>query len=112
MKRFLFILFFLVLSIAANASSCEVYGISDSPQKLNCEFSGKKISLRCLNENSAYTLNGEAVEVAYHEEVEEGPSPLLFKSEGRTLRVLMYSDKKITATWSDGPVTLDGSCRL
>lgn len=112
MRNLLFILFSLLLSQAALAISCEVYGISDSPQKLNCQFSGKKVSLRCEDSSGAYSLNGEAVEMAYHEEVEDGPSPLIFKSAQKTLRVLIFSDKNITASYSDGPVTLNGNCRL
>lgn len=98
-------------SFNALALSCEVYGISDSPQTLSCVFSGKKIDLKCEHQTGAYTLNGEAVEVAYHEEVEEGPSPLIFKSPTRSLRVLMHSEKKIDASFSEGPVTLEGTCR-
>ena len=112
MKKALFFTSLMLFSFHASALSCEVYGISDSPQALDCEFSGKKTTLRCLGETGAYTLNGEAVEVAYHEEVEEGPSPLIFKSEKKTLRVLMYSDKKITASLSEGPVTLNGTGQI
>jgi hypothetical protein len=112
MKSVLFIiLFLLIFSTSAFAESCEVYGISDSPQKLDCVFSGKKVNLRCEALNGAYTINGEAVEVAYHEEVEDGPAPLLFKSARRTLRVLMFSHKNISATLSEGPVTLSGKCQ-
>lgn len=112
MKKGLLLVSLLSLSLNTFALSCEVYGISDSPQSLDCKFSGKKVSLRCEGETGAYTINGEAVEVAYHEEVEEGPSPLVFKSPRRTLRVLMYSSKNISASLHEGPVTLNGKCQF
>lgn len=112
MKKVLTFLISLLFSYGVLAQGCEVYGISDSPQKLDCTFSGKKVSLHCDGSNGAYTLGEEAVEVAYHEEVEDGPAPLLFKTSKKTLRVLIYTDQKISATLSEGPVTLNGSCRF
>lgn len=99
------VLFFmtLLLSDLAFAKPCEVYGISDSPQRLNCEF--PRLSVRLTCRNGVYYLNQSRVLNAYHLEVETGTVPLVFESR----------DMQLTVTDSLGElqrekVTIEGRC--
>lgn len=77
-----------IISFSAQASRpCEVYGISDSPQKLTCQFPARIVRLSC--QNGTYYLNQSRVQVAFHMEVEDGPVPLVFKAHDMKLTVLM-----------------------
>ncbi len=81
-----FFTIFLCFSISQAYANCEVDGISDSPQALTCTFKGNVLELSC--DASTYHLGNEIVVTAWHEDVEEGNSPLLFKTAGRILRVV------------------------
>ena len=108
MKK-IFLLFFITLNAEA-ATLCEVYGISDSPQGLNCIFARKKHDLTC--KDGTYFLGHETVEAAFHYEVEDGPVPLVFKTKTRELTVTLDSGKQHRATLFLGGKKLRGNCRL
>jgi hypothetical protein len=73
-----FLLLFLPPSIFAFSERCEVYGITHAPQELDCSFSSGNVYLTCRN--GTYFLNEDLVSSAYHLEVEEGSSPLVFET--------------------------------
>lgn len=106
-----FILFTLILVplSQANARNCEVYGISDSPQSLTCSFKHLDVALRC--KNGDYFLNNSKVSVAYHLEVEEGPTPLVFRANDLKLTATMNSKTNIEAEVVSNGRTFIGSCR-
>lgn len=89
---------------------CEVYGISDSPQSLSCTFQRQKIKLTC--ENGTYFLDGETVEMAFHMEVEEGPTPLVFRTKNGELTVTLSSSRSSEAVLSRQGKKLSGRCSL
>lgn len=105
MKTFLLI---MMISFNAMAADCQVDGISDSPQKYNCLINNdkqvEKLSLVCRN--GIYQINwsgkDNVVTVAYHEEVEEGSSPLVFVSDRITLTTTSFE------TYSRATLTVDG----
>ncbi len=78
---------FLCFAIRAQAQDCKVGGISDSPQKLHCNLN-KKTDLFVSCVQGKYLLKWHSrghfeermVEHAYHLEVEEGASPMVFKN--------------------------------
>jgi hypothetical protein len=110
MKLLLFTLSMVCLSSEALARKCEVYGISDSPQKLTCKFPAEQIRLRCLN--GQYYLNSVKVKAAYHYEVEEGATPLVFDTESMQLVVVMESKDNISAELEvKGQDLVIGTCR-
>lgn len=88
---------------------CEVYGISDSPQSYSCRFQGEKLNLTC--KEGVYQLNDEAVEEAYHMEVEEGPVPLVFRSSKNELTVITSRGRKHEATLIRDGKSHSGTCR-
>lgn len=106
--KHLAVVIFLTLSNVALAGPCKVYGISDSPQKLDCTFPTFTIELRCKSGN--YYLNSSKVSTAYHEEVEEGPVPLVFKSPEMDLTVLVQEKANIEAIVEKKGKTFMGSC--
>ena len=73
------------------ATDCRVDGISDSPQEMNCYVHAKKqvelLNLNCIDGN--YQLHWKnkvyPIDIAYHEEVEAGASPLVFRSRSMAL---------------------------
>lgn len=104
----------LIILLSFNAAAlerkCEVYGISDSPQKLNCSFPGRNIALSC--KDGEYFLNSESVKVAYHYEVEYGPVPLVFESKSMKLIVELQSKADILAELERrGQRSLTGTCQ-
>lgn len=107
--KVLITLFILAFSQTSFAQLCEVYGISDSPQQLDCSFENQKISLRC--DEGTYRLNGSPVKVAFHMEVEEGPVPLVFKTEESTLTVLINSKNDIAAEFAQKSESFLGKCQ-
>lgn len=110
-SRFMKALMFLTLIFLASPSwarPCQVYGISDSPQKLDCRFKDSSIALRCVN--GKYFLNREVVSNAFHMEVEEGSVPLVFKSVGMQLTVVIEPKVDIQAELQRGSRTLFGTC--
>lgn len=104
------VIFTILVSLMMNAEAreCSVYGISDSPQKLNCTFRGFKLALRC--NGGTYFLNTSKVKVAYHLEVEDGPVPLVFKSADMELTVEIQDKIDIKAELVKNNRTLRGTC--
>ncbi len=83
------------LSLPVFSAPCKVDGISDSPQHLSCSLRGLTVELTCRG--GVYYLDEERVDVAYHMEVEEGPTPLVFHTNKSELTVLMKSDAPMVA---------------
>ncbi len=108
--KFLFVLLLLLSSRTYAAPLCEVYGISDSPQALTCKFQRDKIDLACLD--GSYFLDGELVEMAFHLEVEEGPTPLVFRTKSGDLTVTLNSGRHHEAVLSRHGKKLIGNCRF
>ncbi|HXH31132.1 MAG TPA: hypothetical protein VNJ01_10005 [Bacteriovoracaceae bacterium] len=98
----------LSLVSTAEAASCKVFGISDSPQALSCKFQDSTVILRC--ENGRYYLNSSKVTEAYHMEVEEGPVPLIFQSREMTLAVLIESETEVRAELESLRKSIPGTC--
>lgn len=99
-----FLLLFVLFSFNALSSECSVYGISDSPQKMNCyihqlsEF--KPLNLVCKDGvyNILWKDKRYEVEQAFHEEVETGSSPLVFQAGSLTLKTVslhIYAQAKL-----------------
>lgn len=105
-----FIISFFLTSQVFGARLCEVYGISDSPQALDCSFSSEKLDLRCRN--GIYFLGNEAVDGAYHMEVEEGPTPLAFRTKTGEMIVVLEGESTHPATLARGRKKIKGNCRL
>lgn len=108
MKALILVLF-IVTGVQA-APLCEVYGISDSPQALHCRFAGDKLDLSCRN--GIYILGTEVVEGAYHLEVEEGPTPLVFRTKTGEMTVVLESGRQHPAELARGRKKLNGKCSL
>ena len=104
---FLTILFFAIEN--TYAKSCEVYGISDSPQKLNCSFKSMNIRLSCVQ--GTYFINSSKVSQAFHMEVESGPVPLVFEAPNQQLTVLVHSKRNIRAEVAKSGTVFYGRCR-
>lgn len=101
-------LLFLMISMPVLSAPCKVYGISDSPQKLDCSFEKElKIQLNCSHGH--YLLGGAPVSNAFHLEVETGSSPLVFKTAKSTL-TLVKEKSFFTAELETSEGTLTGSC--
>jgi hypothetical protein len=95
----------LFLPLYAFAFDCKVDGISDSPQKMNCyiqeNFHTNVLNLTCRNGTYRIKWNDEVFKVdkAYHEDVERGSSPVLFKTRRLSLKTISYqifSSAKLT----------------
>ena len=102
------LLFVIIFSHQTWAKDCQVYGISDSPQKLDCRFNQTKIALRCIK--GTYFLNNSRVKTAFHMEVEEGPVPLVFKAPDIQLTVVIESKIDIQAELEVRNRMLSGTC--
>lgn len=103
------ILVFLTVG-AAHAQKCEVFGISDSPQKLDCSLEGIQIDLRC--NHGKYFLNSIPVKAAYHYEVEYGSVPLVFEASEMKLIVVIEPKADIMADLErKGRKTITGTCQ-
>jgi hypothetical protein len=101
-------LLYLMISLPGMAAPCKVYGISDGPQKLDCTFEKNNQShLTCAN--GLYLLDGVEVSEAFHLEVEQGSSPLVFKSTKKNLTVVK---EKInySAELEKNDETFSGTC--
>ena len=108
MKVLLIITSLLLVSFA-EAKKCEVYGISDSPQKLKCSFKNHSINLTCRN--GTYYLNTDKVKAAYHYDVEYGSVPLVFETSEEKLIVVMEPKVDIEAELErKGRESLMGTC--
>jgi len=99
----------LFFSYQTFARECHVDGISDSPQELSCRFKNSVIKLTCLQET--YFVNSSLVTDAYHLDVEEGPSPLVFKGTDFEFVVFMVRKSFITAEFIQKGKTSKGICR-
>lgn len=107
--RILSLILFCFVTSEAYARACEVYGISDSPQSLDCAFKRLDIKLRCRN--GTYYLNESKVDTAFHMEVEEGPVPLVFKANEMQLTLMIQTKVDIEAELEKKGKTLIGSCQ-
>ena len=96
---------FLLFPACVFAIDCRVDGISDSPQEMNCYVHENKLvellNLNCIDGN--YQLqwknNVYPVDVAYHEEVETGANPLVFRSRNVSLTTIslpLYSKANLS----------------
>lgn len=104
------LLFLLGFSTISYARKCEVYGISDSPQKMSCYFDNLKINLSC--KNGTYYLNSSLVKAAYHYDVEFGSVPLVFEASEMKMIVVMEPKLETVAELErKGRSTLMGTCR-
>jgi hypothetical protein len=106
------LIFLLLLTFSfpalAGAKPCKVFGISDSPQRLICQFEDQQtVKLSCINGN--YFLNKSKVLVAYHLDVEEGASPLVFKAKEMKLTVTF--NRPVEAELELGKVEILGTCK-
>jgi hypothetical protein len=99
----------LLRGTGAWAKPCEVFGISDSPQKLTCVFRTGAMKLTC--QQGTYYLDRARVTSAYHLEVEDGPVPLVFKGASFELVVYVQSKTVILAELERGGLVLKGQCR-
>ncbi len=100
----------LLLSTYSLASDCKVYGISDSvPQSLSCTFDKSKVSLSC--KSGEYYLDEVKVSSAYHMEVEDGPTPLAFKTTEKVLTLTVESKSSIQAELEVDGKVLNGTCQ-
>lgn len=97
-----------LFSLSALARPCEVYGISDSPQRLSCKFENQDLELTCRQ--GQYRLNQSPVQEAYHMEVEEGPVPLVFKARDKKLTVLIQDENHIEAELQSEKLSFIGTC--
>lgn len=104
-----------LIPMSAFAINCEVDGISDSPQKLNCYIHDgsmiEKLNLSCSDGRYRIAWKGKNydVDMAYHEEVESGSNPLVFVSGEISLTTVshrVYSRAKLTASGK----SIDGLC--
>lgn len=100
-------LFLLFSLIEAYAEDCKVYGISDSPQKLECQFEDFKVFLSC--KNGSYFLNSTRVALAFHMDVEEGASPLVFKAVN--MQLTATKDASWTGELERNGKTFSGPCQ-
>jgi hypothetical protein len=109
--KFLTTLSVILLSLSSFAvtEQCEVFGISDSPQALSCKFPKLSVDLSCRKRT--YFLNDSEVEVAFHYDVERGPTPLVFKSSDMQLVVIKKSGPGFSAELQIGNTHLRGNCR-
>lgn len=110
MKGLILTIILSLMTSAALAQNCEVFGISDSPQKLDCSFDSTQVDLRC--KSGKYFLNSTPVKMAYHYDVEYGPVPLVFETSDMKLIVVMEPKADIIADFErKGRKTLTGTCQ-
>lgn len=107
--KLIFTIFLVSLMSKASATECKVYGISDSPQKLNCTF--KKLNLALTCKDGHYYLNTSRVSVAFHMEVEEGAVPLVFRAPDMELTVMINTPTIIDAELTKSGTAITGTCR-
>ncbi len=101
-------LILVCLMNSAIARDCKVYGISDSPQKLTCQFGAETVRLSC--QEGTYYLNQSKVNLAFHLEVEDGAVPLVFRTSDFELTVIIQSKVDIQAELVRGRLTRNGQC--
>lgn len=71
----------------------------------------EEVKLTCDSTNGSYFINGAPVEVAYHEEVEDGPTPLIFKAGETSLRIMIYSSDSISGEFVENSKSISGRCK-
>lgn len=87
---------FLLVPISALALECHVDGITDSPQEMNCYIHEQRLiqvmNLKCLKGNYLLKWKNKSfpIDVAYHEEVEFGSAPLVFRSGNLSLTTTLF----------------------
>lgn len=114
MKKVLLASFLLIPAISWSMG-CEVDGISDSPQSMSCYIhNGKligKLDLSCEDAKYHLKWKGKKREVttAYHEDVEQGSSPLVFMADEMSLTTVSYKVYS-TAELVIGEKTYSGLC--
>ncbi len=108
MKIFFLLVFICSFNSMASETPCSVDGISDSPQAAVCDFPGKNIILSCLE--GKYYLGTELVESTWHEEVEEGNSPLVFKTSLSLLKMTKQSRSLVYDATFESPDSISGTC--
>ena len=92
--KYFFVCF--LLPAYAFGLDCRVDGISDSPQEMNCYIHDNRLvellNLKCLEGNYHLLWKNKffPVDVAYHEEVESGSSPLVFRSGSLSLTTTSF----------------------
>lgn len=101
-------LIFLMISLPVLSAPCKVYGISDSPQNLDCTF-GKELKIHLGCEGGAYLLDGAPVVNAFHLEVETGSSPLVFKTVKTSLTIIKEKSSFL-AEYESPEGTQSGTC--
>lgn len=100
----------LLISTFIHASDCKVYGISEkTPQTLSCTFDKLKLALTC--KDGDFYLDESKVSSAYHMEVEDGPTPLAFKTSDKLLTITVESKSSISAELEVSDKTLTGICQ-
>ena len=109
MTKTLTLSFILLISSNAFSRPCEVYGISDSPQTLDCTFKTGPVAVRC--HNGDYYLNDSKVKMAYHLEVEEGPTPLVFRAPDLQLTVTLQTKAESVAQLDKNGRLIKGRCQ-
>lgn len=109
LMKLIMTIFLVSLMAEASAADCKVYGISDSPQKLNCIFKNLNLALTC--KNGQYYLNTSRVSVAFHMEVEEGAVPLVFRAPDMELTVMINTPTDIDAELNKSGNAITGTCR-
>jgi hypothetical protein len=108
MQKVLLCILLTLPALEIHARSCNVYGISDSPQELICSFPSLTVELNCRR--GRYYLNQTPVSVAFHMDVaDDGPSPLIFKTSDMQLTVLM--DDIIQAELAMPKSQVSGTCK-
>lgn len=100
---------FLFFSMNVLGADCQVDGISDSPQELSCRVKNLNINLTC--QQGSYFVNGASVTEAFHFDVEDGPSPLVFKGSDLELVVVMVKSSLIKAEFTQKGKTVKGFCK-
>ena len=108
MLKPLWAVIFFSLSFSLFARECAVYGISDSPQSLECAFGSKKLSLRCSD--GVYYVGSSRVVTSYHFDVVRGPIPLVFKTASSKLIVHMWPKGDLKAEFFSKGQHHRGSC--
>ena len=107
--KLLFLLVCVSFSFTTFSKECQVYGISDSPQKYDCRINGSTFLLRCRD--GQYFLNSQKIKQAYHMEVEKGSVPLVFEASGVKLTILIQSKTDVLAELETGEGLERGSCK-
>jgi hypothetical protein len=98
----------LIFSSLRLLADCKVDGISDSPQKLHCQFPKiQSLELLCLNDTYILNWNNTSYPIilAFHLDVESGSSPLVFKGNSLKLTVVDHHAVLLTET-----LQLEGKC--